>query len=238
MKALPIFALSLLLIGCGRETTPAGAPTASSGGAAPAEQTKQVAAAPSELQHEAYHWYGLGNSKPMKLEVTISDGRTATGTQTITLDKTANGKTSYKVERDPALAAFLGQEEVSLEPDGIFTVSSTELKGDTRNIEMPSKLPIGATWTNASEMETKNNQKMTPKQTYKVARMERVSTKASTEDALLIVSTGTIGIDGTTYDVATRNWYVKDKGLVKAQMKLTDPKSKGKARTITVQETK
>jgi hypothetical protein len=238
----PLLAFALLA-GCQPKsaepaTTESTTPTASTGSEAPqaAPATPSLSQIPAELKHDGYSYYGLGNPKPMKMEVTVSDpGQPVrVGTQTISLKEIKDGVPIFVIERKDGLE-MLGVQEIRLEKDGLYNSASTVAKIGPHDLEMPAKLTIGTKWTSRTEVD-QPGQSMVNDSTFVVVRPEKVKTKAGEHDALLITSTGKGTIGGQKVTTSSKSWYVKDLGGVKTVLTTTFPK--GKVQTITIQETK
>lgn len=231
-----ILAAVALLMGCSGSPRPeGGAPKDASGDSAPSPQAKEV---PAELQNEAYHWYGLDNQKPTEMTVKFPDGQKFEGEQTVKLDSVEDGKATFTIDRTEGLETVFGDEKLSLEKDGIFTVSSTKLKGNPRSIELPAGVKVGTTWKSSSKLETSDDKAMAQNQTYTAKGIVPVKTASGTEQALKVVCVGTAKIDGTAFTMETRSWYVRDKGLVKAEISMTKKGPNAKPQTITIETNK
>jgi hypothetical protein len=246
---LPAFLLALLLTGCQSPQPAAGGSGAASSSTSTkpdstqspsttaSETQKPPPPVPDELKNDAFHWYGLSLEKPMEIEVALQGGVTYTGYQTVRLKSVENGKAIYDIERTGDLGSQIGQDTVSLEKGGLYTVSSTRL-GKTRNIEMPAKLEPGATWKNTGKLESNDGRKLEQDITYRVIGPAKVTTKAGAQDAMLIKASGNIKGD-KLLRMESSMWYVKDKGLVKSVFTLRDVKHpKEKPQVITFQEVK
>jgi hypothetical protein len=243
-KVLVLLLLSLLLVaGCQNQPVSDGngKPIATSGTAgtdAGNTQTdsgkdKLPAAVPDELKTEAYHWYGLGNFKPMKIVIEISGQPSKSGEQVVRLTDVKDGKATFEIDRP----GDLGTETISLEKDGVYTVGSTLIQGKTRNLEMPANVPPGATWKNTGKVQM--TQELDQNLSIEVVGIADVDTKAGKQSALHIKQTGTLKFNGTTYRMDSDLYYVKDKGLVKSVAMMRDlAKPNSKAQIITIQETK
>jgi len=213
------------------EATPATpSPSAPSG---PAPTEGQV---PDTLKTDGYHYYGLGYSKPMNLEISISDqpNSTVSGTQTISLKEIKDGVPTYKIERTGPLAK-LGAQEVELKPDGIYNTASTVAKVSAKDLEMPAKLTPGSTWKSHTEVD-QGTTKMVNDSVFKVGGIEKVQTKAGEHEGLVITSTGVGTVGDKKVHTTSKSWYVKDLGGVKTVLNTTG--ADGKVQVITIQEIK
>ncbi|GEM_PF-5070355 len=218
IKALPL--LALLLAGC---------TTAAPGGGA----ASYPSGFPNDLKNDAYAYYGLGNDKPMRLEILDGTGMgSSVGTRTIRLDKIEDGKAVYVLTQTGALSSE-GDITLSLEPDGLYTMKSSANKIKAHSLEMPAKLEVGGGWKDHTEMA---DQKIVLDNVLKIVGKERVSTPGGTfDDALHVTSTGEGTMQGGPVTLETESWYVRGVGAVKQILKIT-PKTKGSpARNVTVQ---
>lgn len=243
MKQFLFLIVAGLLVGCGPKT--AGSATSTEPGASPTKTPASVSTKPAppqelpeELKSEAYHWFGLSNPNPVNMEVSLAGGITYTGTQAIALKTVGDGRAEFEITRSGTLGERFGNETVELRKDGIYDLSSTVMKTDSHPKEMPSALPVGASWTNSGKFD-REGQSMELNQTLRVARMEDVQTKAGKQSAMLVTSDGTMTSAGAKSKMQVRSWYVKDKGLVKMEVRQTDLSHKEtKPTVITFQEIK
>lgn len=248
MKKFLIFALAAAaLIGCSPPATPDAAtvkPTTSGDQPAPAPtsgsttgttEATPAASVPSELQNDAYHWYGLANSKAVKYKATITGMAPLTGTQTFSFKEVKDGKALFDIARTGGMEDTFGQEKLSLEKDGLYTLGTSTLKNSMHSLELPSDLPPGKTWKNSADLDMNSGQSMTTSQVFKVVGIEKIKTAVATRDALKIVGTGPMRMAGTDYQTTNTCWYVKDVGMVKSTTVLTA--KKGGPKTILIEET-
>jgi hypothetical protein len=240
LLALPL--LCLAVFGCKEKTLDAGAGTSPITTTSTAGGTSQTKPAPppvpEELKSEAFHWYGLGNSKPMKIEISITDQPTMEAEQTVTLVDVKDGKATYEVSRGEKL----GTDSVSLEKDGIYTLGSTLITQKIHNLDMPAQVPPGTHWTNTGKVdmhsETRDSS-VSQDLVLRVIGVTEVDTKAGKQSALRIRESGSLTVDGVKYRMDSDLYYVKDKGLVKSVAVMRDQsKPKNPAHIVTIQETK
>lgn len=262
MKPRSLIALglsALLFFGCQSSTTVTGTgqsgpspqpevataqPSAANAqGAATASQAKSEKQAPppvlpGDLKTDGYRWYGLSSDKPINYTVTMEGNPSFSGSQTMQLKSVEKGRAIYEVERTGGLGDQLGTETVSLERDGVFIIKSTKFTGDVHNLDMPSKVPVGATWKNTGKLEMPG-QKFEQDLKFTVSGRARVTTPVGTQEALLVKSTGQVTINGAKYRMVSSQWYVKDRGVVKSVISMTGiGVKKPKTQQITIQETK
>lgn len=225
--------------GVGQSTTPP--PDASAQKAPPQAPVPVV---PENLKNDAYHWYGLANEKPMKVEMLVDGKEMATGTQTVHLTSVADGKAVFDVTRDGTLGDNYGSETLSLEGDGIYTIKSTQIMSSVHNLELPAKVAPGVTFKNTGKhikMKGKDGeeQDVSQDETFHVVGPAKVATPVGQQDALLITSSGTMKTATQNFRMETSMWYVKDKGIVKSVVTIKDvAKPKAANQVITIQEAK
>ncbi len=203
-KALPLLALLILpLAGCDKS----GKEAASASPAPPG--------LPAELKSDAFDYYGLGNDKPVRLEITSAEGAPPIiGTRAFSMGEVKDGKATF-VEHQTGALESQGDITFSLEKDGLYVMSSskTELKAHT--LEMPAKLDVGGSWKDHTEM-SPDGKKIVLDNDIKIERKERVTTPGGTfDDALFISSTGQGTIEGKPVTLTTKSWYVRGMGPVK-----------------------
>lgn len=200
---------------------------------APADKASPTtAAAPSEvpdnLKSDAYHYYGMSNSKPMGISISVKAPgveRTLTGEQTIKFVGMEGGKAKFTVSRTGD-AAEMGGEELLLGPSGITAASTSLGKVEGTPIELPAELKPGTTWKNDYKVTVDQGpaagQVSEEHSTFKVVGTESVKTKAGTFDALKVESTGNNVRNGKKEKATTQTWWVKDRGAVKIVMTSVD----------------
>lgn len=222
-KALPLLALFAAVVGC--------KPSVPSGTGLVSTVPKGL---PDALQNDAFEYYGLGNDKPMHLEVIEGEnGLPKTGTRTIKFQKIDGDRAIYLLTQDGELAGNQGDITLSLEKDGLYTMSSTASKMKPHSLEMPARLEVGQGWKDHTEMA---DGKINLNFDVKVAGFERVSTPGGTfDEALHITSKGAGTMGDGPIEITTDMWYVRGLGAVKQVLNIT-PKEAGAAkRTITMQ---
>lgn len=242
LRTLPLL-LALAVVGC-QPAAPevvSGSPSkGKTNDAAPQTPTGTETAAkpsldqiPAELKNEAFAYYGLANSKPMDMEIIDSNspGAPRTGSQAITFKEMRDGKAIFDLERTGNLTV-LGSQEVSLEKDGVW-VTKSSLADIKHEMEIPSDLTPGKTWTSELKLQAGN---VDLKNSFKIVGQEKVKTKVADRDAILITSTSTGTMQGRKVRIESKTWYVRDIGGVKSVVKIVS--ADGKTQTMTIQETK
>ncbi len=206
-----------------------------------AEPTKQgdLAAIPESLKHEGYEYFGLGNGKPIDVELRIGSGSPAeqvsSGSVQTVFTGMKGGVAHFKTSRTGALEQFGGTEEVTCEPDGIYTISTSLGKIGSKHLELPAKLTPGATWSVKTTMTTSDGRNITGDDVFTAKGIKQVKTKAGDFEALVVESKGTAVIDGKKARTKTVSWYVRGKGQVRLEDAVT---ADGKTQTIILEESK
>jgi hypothetical protein len=213
-------------------------PMASTSGVKPSQKPPAGPPVPETLKGDAYHWFGLGNTEPMKVEVKTGS-RTITGEQTTRVLQLKGDRAIFEVKRSGELESLFGTETLSLEKGGIYTVKSTEFLGGIHNLEMPEDLTPGRSWDNNGQFKRANGESLIQKLSFKVVGPQKVTTPLGTQDSLFITSTGNMSSSGNRYRMESSFWYVRDKGLVKMVIKMQSlSDKKATPQEITYQETK
>ena len=223
-KALPLLALlAAVAVGC-KPSTPSET----------VSKSTVPKGLPDALQNDAFEYYGLGNDKPMRLEVVEGEnGLPKMGNRTIKLQKIEGDKAIYLLTQDGDLAGNQGDITLSLEKDGLYTMSSTTSKMKPHSLEMPARLEVGQGWKDHTEMA---DGKIDLDFDVKVVGFERVATPGGTfDDALHVTSKGTGTMGEGPIDITTDMWYVRGLGAVKQVLNITPKDAGGAKRTITMQ---
>lgn len=196
---------------------------------------------PDDLKNDAYHWLGLGNSTPIKYTLTAGSIKMS-GSQTTTAKSASDGKVLFSIERDGELNSALGNEEWSLEKDGVYAVSNTKVTTPVRELQAPAVLTPGKTWTVDSKAKMDSNgvsQDVAQNLRFKVVGPTSVTTPVGKQDALLVTATGTLKLGEESNRVEASFWYVKDKGMVKNVLKRSSATDKKAPPTVvTIEEAK
>jgi hypothetical protein len=167
---------------------------------------------PTELKGDAYEYYGLGRTEPIKMTVT-QDGSAKPASQTVKLTKVENGKAEFSITNEGGLDR-LGEVLVSLDKDGIKVVSVNGQKADADTFELPTGLKTGKSWPFKLQS---GDLKLTGSNVVKGT--ESVTTAVGTyKDALLVVSTASGNQGGQKVQLKSKQWLVKGRGQVKAEI--------------------
>jgi uncharacterized lipoprotein NlpE involved in copper resistance len=193
------------------------------------EPSLDLAKIPAELKSDAYEYYGLGRTEPIKMTVN-QNGSSEPASQTVKLTKVENGKAEFTISNEGGLSK-LGEVLVSLDKEGVRVVSVNGQKADTNTFELPTGLSKGKTWpfklpSGEQSLAGSNVVKGT----------ESITTAVGTyNDALVVVSTAAGKQNGESVQVSMKNWLVKGRGLVKAVITNVSGKNK---QTFTMEEWK
>lgn len=191
---------------------------------------KAEAVVPIGLQHEAYHYMGLTNFKPLTYKVTQTDREAVTGVQTTVLDSATSDSATFTMSRTDGLAQ-VGDSTVKVDSKGVWTMTSSLGKTDKPTLEIIADPKPGAEWDVSSKIDA-NGQQVELKGTSKVVGIQSVTTPGGTFDALLVTAKGTMKIGAQSTPVETSTWYVKDIGWVKM---VTQMNNGGKTVKLTIE---
>jgi hypothetical protein len=202
----------LLLAGC-QPATSSNAPEASNSSEAPKADEPKVESNKS-LQGDAYEYYGLGRTSPMKISIKQGDMPERKGEQTVKLSKSESDFEEYIIENKGDLSS-MGTIVLRLEKGGIKVSETAQMTPDPNSWELPNELTVGKTW----QTNTKPGSIMELKSTNKVQGTEEVKTPVATyKDALVISSTGTGSSAGKSFALNSKIWFVKGRGAVRTEV--------------------
>jgi hypothetical protein len=225
--SISLLAASLALAGCkppakSSDSEPAKTPPTTTveepKGEPKAPPTADLAIIPASLRTDAFEFYGLGNTEPLRYEVVTEGSAPKVGDQTIRFIGMKNGNAQFTIERTGDLASAMGSQELELRPKGIFSTQTSlgTIEGDS--LELPSSLEVGTSWKADQSLKTADGRKVKSSATYKVVRKEKVKTKGGEFEALLITGKGTITIDDQKANLDMKQWLAKGKGAVKTEI--------------------
>lgn len=188
---------------------------------APVAQNKPQGAdkpVPQQAKSDAYDYSGLGNAKPMDLEVDTPDQGIKTGSQSVTYDGLANGAGVFTVSRTGGLAEVLGATEHLLsDRTGVYTTSTSIGKLAAKHLELPVGLKPGKTWKTTAKL-TAERGVLNERDTSRVVGIQTVKTPVGSYQALLIETTSDAEMDSQKIKTRLKAWYVKGKGPVKFEV--------------------
>ncbi|MBC8065968.1 MAG: hypothetical protein H7Y17_14135 [Chlorobia bacterium] len=232
-KYIPILAL-ILAIGCkpspdvATVTENPSSTTAGKDGQKPEAPKPKPEDIPASVKHNAYEYYGLGNLKPMGLEMRSPNLPSKTGGVTAELEKIEGGRVYFQIVRTGAIAEDLGDDTVIVDADGVHMAGTTiGTITPTQFLALPADLTPGKTWKVDNKVVKKDGQAIEEKSTYKVEGIRDLKTKSGVQKALLVTSVGraTVSMAGTKQEskYETKSWFVKGIGNVKIEIALTTP---------------
>ncbi len=189
---------------------------------------------PANLKNDAYEYYGLANTNPQDFEIISAGEPEAMGTQSVKLVEIKSDRAIFRVTRTGSLAS-LGENDLSLRADAVWSENSTLDPSMKPSIEIPTGLKPGKTWNTAIELNTRG-EKTKQDVTFKVVGMQKLKTKVADREALLINGEGFAEMSGKKSKMSIRSWYTKGVGMIKMEITSKDPS--GKEKTIIIQERK
>lgn len=202
---------------------------------APGSETKQAApgldlsTVPANLKSDAYEFYGLGRTEPIKMSM-VQDGSSTAATQTVRLTKVDKESVQFTISNEGGFQK-IGEVVLKLDKEGIRVVTMNGQKADENTFELPNGLVKGKSWPTKMELGGS-----TFTGTNKVAGTESVTTPVGTyKDALVIVSTAAGTQNGQKVKSTIKLWLVKGRGQVRAEVTNVTGKSTQK---ISVLESK
>lgn len=201
----------------------------SEGSNEPQEPGMDLAKIPASLKGDAFEYYGLSRTEPIKMTVTQS-GSSEPAEQTVKLTKVDTAKAEFTISNTGGLSR-LGEVLVSLGKEGIRVVSVNGQKADADTFELPNGLVKGKKWPFKLQS---GELKLTGSNV--VSGTESVTTAVGTyTDAILVVSTATGQQGGQKVELKSKQWLVKGRGQVKAEITNVSGKT---TQTVTMAESK
>lgn len=188
-----------------------------------------LAKIPADLKQDAFEYYGLGRTEPIKMSV-IRGADKQDASQTVKLTKVEKDYAEFTITSDGALSQ-LGEVVVRLDKGGIKVMSVNGKPADPDTFELPNGLTKGKAWPFKLPGED-------PKisGTNKVSGTEKVTTPVGTYDNALLVVTTASGVQaGQKTQLQSKQWLVKGRGQVKAEITNVSGKTK---QTVTMEESK
>jgi hypothetical protein len=189
-------------------------------------------AIPDDLKSPAYEYYGLGTSKPIDYEVTGDEtAGIRTGTLTTSLKEVKDGKAYFTQVHSGGLY-LLGNDEVSLDAEGVHVTSSTVEAPDPNNLEFPAVVTPGKSWKSHDKI-SQEGLTFEVNSVSTIKGPATIDTKRGPLQALRITSVSQAIKNGQKLTMDSDTYYVKGIGLAKATIR-TIPE-KGKISTIVQQ---
>ena len=188
-----------------------------------------LAKIPADLRGDAFEYYGLSRTDPIKMTVTQS-GSSEQAEQVVKLAAVDATKAEFTISNTGGLSR-LGEVLVSLDKEGIRVVSVNGQKADADTFELPNGLVKGKRWPFKLQS---GELKLTGSNV--VSGTESVTTAVGTyKDALLVISTATGQQGGQKVELKSKQWLVKGRGQIKAEITNVSGKT---TQTVTMAESK
>ena len=183
---------------------------------------------PAELKHEGFEYYGLGVGTPVDFVLkNTANGQTSNGARVFKLNKVENGKAYFTQSHTGGLSP-VGDYEIMVDKAGVWVISSSTVKVEKPQQEIPAKLTPGVTWHTKSDLEDTE---------YRVVGPETIKTAMGDRKTILITGKGTAKINGADVPVESKFWCAKGLGQVRTEMKTIPKANQGKPQTVTMEET-
>ena len=185
---------------------------------APESKTKPAAAGldlstiPANLKGDAYDYYGLGRTEPIKMSM-VQRGSSTAANQMVRLTKVEKDSAQFTISNEGGFQK-IGDVVLKLDKEGIRVVTMNGQKADENTFELPNGLVKGKSWPTKMELDGS-----TFTGTNKVVGTETVTTPVGTyKDALVIVSTAAGTQNGQKFQSTIKLWLVKGRGQVRAEV--------------------
>lgn len=184
---------------------------------------------PASLKNDAYDYYGLGRTDPIKMTVS-RQGSKQDASQSVSLTKVESDYAEFTIHSDGALSE-LGEVKVRLDKSGIKVISVNGNDANPDTFELPNDLKPGKSWPF-----TLPGTDPKVSGTNKVVGTQSVKTAVGTyKDALLVVTNATGTQGGQKIQLTSKQWLVKGRGQVKAEITNVSGKTTTK---VTMEESK
>ncbi|MEJ5170454.1 MAG: hypothetical protein WHU10_05655 [Fimbriimonadales bacterium] len=198
-----------------------------------AEKTPPPPPVPDDLKKDAFEYYGLGNTKPIKMSLVFSNStQKMEGEQIVRQVEAKDGVPRFRMERTGGLSS-LPVATLQVRPDGLYVESLEGGEVPKPVLELPNGLVPGKKWSTNSEFKLQGRS-IKDKSTYEVRGVKKLKTPAGEFDALLIEGSGDLVEDGQKSKAKLRSWYVKGLGALKMEIERVIPGQKEPIR-ITVE---
>lgn len=139
----------------------------------------------------------------------------------------AKKQLTFSYEGSPSMSS----ETYELRESGIFGVLLGGSPLEPAAQAFPSEIRDAVTWPNKTTLKQGGGIKIDT--TMKIIGREKVKVPAGEYDALAMVETGTVTVEGGTLKVSGKAWYVEGIGAVKRTVDQTD--ATGQASNITIE---
>ena len=221
LKSLLFVPLFAVLLGCGEK---ANGPKAFE----PSQPESSVGIGiPDELVSDGLKWMGYPFEKKITYKVTGFPVGSSSEQVVVPTFDAAKNQLTFSYSGTPNMSS----ETYEIRSDGIYGIA---LGGDQLEPALKALPPViteGDSWTTVGTLKQSTAVKIDTKIT--IQGKEKVTVPAGEFDALVVVETGTIAIEGGTLTVSGKGWYVEGVGAVKRIVDQTDPT--GKTSNITIE---
>ncbi len=236
IRRLPLFALSLVVVGCsGSTTTPSTTtpppkttsekPDDTSSKETPVTETKTPPSAEkpkletlaANLKHEGYEYYGLGNTTPLKMSL-VQGARTLKGAQETELEEVKADGAVFRQAWTEELA-MNGTSKVRVTPEGVFGI---EAQGNALNppqMEMPAKITPGFKWSSHTKLTV--NGETVESTDSKIVGMKTITLGKKPHSVLVVTRSSKVDISGKKKVLDSTEYYEKGIGPVKVDVKVS-----------------
>ena len=218
--------LAVALAGCGSGGAVAreGESKEGSGKSGVTETTPKTV--PDSLKHEAFEYFGLGNTGPVKYTfVRVEGDKPESGTQSVELKAVGDGIADFVIRRDGALSA-LGVEDVQVKPDGVYLVSSTHGSPEKPVMVMPSKLEPGATWGGDHTLKSPDGSEVKYSGKSKFEKKETLTVAGKSYETILVSESAELELAGSKRSVSGKTWFASGVGVVRMRLEVKTPDGK------------
>lgn len=193
---------------------------------------------PAALAGDAYHYYGLSSSKPIRLKMTQQPlGTITTGTLTNRLVKVKGDRAEFVADSTGDISQLLGNSNVELRPDGVYELTSAKITVNAPVLTLPNHLTTGKTWTNDTKLEM-SGQTFHQHLDFVCRGVKSIKSGGKTYSALCVEGNGRFIENSPAADAGVAKkakakptvkvqkideklWYVKDIGLVRFEIMQT-----------------
>ncbi|MBV6457552.1 MAG: hypothetical protein HONBIEJF_00665 [Fimbriimonadaceae bacterium] len=217
-----LIAAALIASGCTPEEQSKGSTGTSTTGSTPTSASDSQI--PENLKHAGYLYSGASSDKPVKFKLAYPGEKEPTIVeQTIKFSKLEKGNATFDVVRNGPMADKLGNEVSVVQPDGVYTVTSTKGRLEKPILGLPADLKVGSKWKRVGKLIEPSSMTATEtSEDCEVVAEEKVVTAAGTFDALKIVSKGYFKQVDIKSNITSTSWYARDIGLVKLEFAVKD----------------
>jgi hypothetical protein len=219
-RLLLIGLLAAVLAGCGSGGAVAREGEKKEGTGKTEAAEKAPKSVPESLKHEAFLYFGLGNTGPVKYTfVRVEGDKPEAGTQSVELKAVGDGSADYVIRRDGALSA-LGVEDVQVRADGVYLVSSTLGTPEKPVLVMPSKLEPGSTWGGDHTLKSPDGSEVKYSGKSKFERKETLTVAGKSYETVLVSESAELELAGSKRSVSGKTWFASGVGVVRMRLEV------------------